>query len=216
MNVNTNVYGSYYTGKGLNKNLKLQSDGKKKDVEYVGTKESGKTNNKLSTENEKKLSKKAQDFLKKLKKEYGDYDFFVGNETDDLREIAKGGNKEFSIIFSSDELERMADDEKYAEEKMQGVEGAVQMSRKIMEENGFFSTFDKENSKGGLVNKIGISIDDNGTMKIFAELEKVNENQRKRTWVEANSMEELLSGIQNIDWDNIELAKSGDKFDFSI
>ena len=65
MNVNTNVYGSYYTGKGLNKNLKLQSDGKKKDVEYVGTKESGKTNNKLSTENEKKLSKKVQDFLKK-------------------------------------------------------------------------------------------------------------------------------------------------------
>ena len=74
---------------------------------------------------------------------------------------------------------------------MQGVEGAVQMSREIMKENGFFSAFDQENGKGNLLNKMGISIDDNGNMRIFAELEKVNEKQRKRTMVEATSMEDV-------------------------
>ena len=74
----------------------------------------------------------------------------------------------------------MATDEKYAAEKMQGVEGAVKMCRRICEENGYVSAFDAMKAGNGTVNKIGIVTDDNGNMKFFAELEKSSDKQKER------------------------------------
>ena len=118
----------------------------------------------------------------------------------------------------------MATDEKYAAEKMQGVEGAVKMCRRICEENGYVSAFDAMKAGNGTVNKIGIVTDDNGNMKFFAELEKSSDKQKeriekysvKRTTVEAGSIEELIEKIKNIDWNNVSDSKSGDRFDFSV
>lgn len=135
--------------------------------------------NDISGKNESKLSSKAQDFLKTLRSKYGDYDFLIGNSTDDLKTLSKSGSKEFSVIFSSAELERMANDEKYAEEKLQGVEGAVKMAKRIAEENGFTSAFGKD-SENGTINKISIAVGDDGSTKIFAELEKTSDKQKER------------------------------------
>ena len=152
------------------------------DVKAGFSKESTpiKKTNDISGKNEANLSKKAQDFLKNLREKYGDYDFMIGNSTDDLKALSKTGSKEFSVIFSSAEIERMANDEKYAEEKMQGVQGAVKMCKRICEENGYVSEFDGGNGENGTINKIGVSIDDNGNMKLFAELEKTSSKQRER------------------------------------
>lgn len=92
---------------------------------------------------ESKLSEKAAAFLENLRKTYGDSDFIVGNARDDLRSLVKNSNKEFSVVFSAEELERMAADEKYAEEKMNAVQGAVRMSQQINERFGFESAFGK-------------------------------------------------------------------------
>lgn len=135
--------------------------------------------NDISSKNESKLSSKAQDFLKNLRSKYGDYDFLVGNSTDDLKALSKSGSKEYSVIFSSAELERMANDEKYAEEKMQGVEGAVKMAKRIAEENGYTSAFGKD-GENGTINKISIAVADDGSTKIFAELEKISDKQKER------------------------------------
>ena len=205
----------------------------------------------ISQKNEEKLSSKAQEYLKSLREKYGDYDFLVGNSTNDLKTLSKSGSKEFSVIFSNAEIEKMATDEKYAAEKMQGVEGAVKMCRRICEENGYISAFDAMKAGNGTVNKIGIVTDDNGNMKFFAELEKSSEKQKerlekarekkaeekkaaekkaskkslyekddkdtvKRTTVEADSMEELIEKIKNVDWNNVPDSKSGDRFDFSV
>lgn len=134
----------------------------------------------ISKENESKLSKKAQDFLKNLREKYGDYDFLIAKKGNDLRSLAKGGSKEFSVIFTNEEIERMASDEKYADEKIQAVEGAVKMSKRIAEENGFVSAFGDKDGANGTINKITISVDDNGNTKMFAELEKTNEKQKER------------------------------------
>lgn len=139
----------------------------------------GKTGD-ISGKNEDKLSAKAQEFLKNLREKYGDFDFLIGNGADDLKALSKSGSKEFSVIFSSAEIEKMASDEKYAEEKMQGVEGAVKMCKRICEENGYVSAFDGGKGENGTINKIGISIDDNGNMKLFAELEKSSSKQKER------------------------------------
>lgn len=133
----------------------------------------------ISNTTESKLSSKAQNFLKNLRKQYGDYDFFVGNSTDDLKSLVKSGNKEFSVVFSSAELERMASDEKYAAEKMQCVERAVQMSKEINKQYGFESGFGKGTSGSG-ISKIAIVFKDDGTTSFFAELEKTGAKQRNR------------------------------------
>lgn len=134
----------------------------------------------ISKKNESNLSKRAQEFLADLRKQYGDYDFLIGNKSDDLKTLAKSGSKEFSVIFSSAEIERMANDEKYAKEKMQAVEGAVKMSKRICEENGFVSAWGDKEGENGTINKISISVDDDGNMKMFAELEKASDKQKER------------------------------------
>lgn len=205
----------------------------------------------ISAKNENKLSSKAQKFLKNLRQKYKDYDFLVGNGSDELKTLAKIGNKEFSVIFSNAEIERMASDEKYAAEKMQGVEGAVRMSKKICEENGFMSAFNPVKAGNGTINNIAIVTDDNGKMKLFAELENSNKNQNeiieknrekraaekkeaekkasknnpyekngfdsvKRTVLEADSIEELVEKIKNVDWSSIADSNSGEKLNYSF
>ena len=60
---------------------------------------------------EDKLSSKAKNYLDNLRKTYGDYDFIVADDGDDRRALLDKSDKEFSVIFSSSELERMASDE---------------------------------------------------------------------------------------------------------
>ena len=61
----------------------------------------------ISQKNEEKLSSKAQEYLKSLREKYGDYDFLVGNSTDDLKTLSKSGSKEFSVIFSNAEIKKI-------------------------------------------------------------------------------------------------------------
>lgn len=204
--------------------------------------------NSISAKNEEKLSKKAQDFLKNLRAKYGNYDFMVGNGSDDIRTLSKNGSKEFSIIFSNAELERMANDENYASEKMFSIENSVNMCRKIFEQQGYVSAYGEGNNT---INKVGVVSDDHGNMKFFAELEKTSNKQKerleksrekkseekkavdrrahkknpyerdskasiKRTTIEANSYNELLDKLENMDWSKISDSKSGDRFNFSV
>lgn len=89
----------------------------------------------ISKKNEDKLSSKAQKYLADLRKQYGDYDIVVGNRTDDMQALAKGQGKDTTVIFSNADIERMAVDKKFADEKMQGVAGSVKMAHKVDEEN---------------------------------------------------------------------------------
>lgn len=215
-------------------------DGVKKGLKD-GTISSDGVNNTLKS-NESQLSKKAQEFLKNLRKQYGDYDFFVGNSTDNLSALAKSGTKEFSIIFSNEELEKMANDADYAKEKLQSMEQAVKMSEQISKQLG-------QGKNGSEVSKIAIVFNDDGTTSFFAELEKSSAKQRewvektiedkraarkeekglgsysksspdtKRLTVEANSIDELLKKIRGIDWNAVKAEKvpeSGSRYDFSI
>lgn len=155
------------------------ADNKKKTTERSTTKETAETSS-ISAANEAKLSTKAQEYLKNLRGRYGDYDFIIGNSTDDLKALAKSGTKEISVIFSNAELERMAHDEKYAQEKLRGVEGAVKMSEEINRKYGFQSAFGKDGASSAILNKISIVFHEDGTTTFFAELEKSSAKQRER------------------------------------
>lgn len=131
---------------------------------------------------EQVLSRQAQDVLEKLRDKYGDMDFMVADfkNAEEARAALSKGTKEFSVLFSSEELEKMASDEKYLKQKMQGIDGAVRMSEEINQKYGFERAFGKEETADIEITKIGIAFHDDGTTSFFAELEKSSAKQRER------------------------------------
>lgn len=175
-----------------------------------------------------KLSAKAQSYLENLRKKYGDYDFMVSNNPDASQTV--GSDKAYSVIFTPEELEKMAEDDEYAEKVMGQVGDAVDMLKGISE---------KDLGEGVQFSQLGVSIDSEGNMKLFAQLEKLSADQKERldaarekraeeqkdtdkelkgdeppeeftsilfksADVEASSEEELLAKIFGIKWDDIE------------
>lgn len=133
-------------------------------------------------------------------------------------------------MFSSEELEKMASDSKYEKEYMERIEGAVHMTDQINRKFGFESASGKNDTE---ILRIGIGLQKDGSTTFFAELEKSSAMQkerlekareekrtnRKHTTVQANSIEELLKKIKEVDWNTIKSedeTASGRKFDFSI
>lgn len=195
---------------------------------------SRKTSGTQNTANQPKLSDKAQDLLEKLKKTYGSMDFMVAGKGDDAKEILSRGTKEFSVLFSAEELEKMASDEKYEKQYMDKVQGAVRMSEQISKQFGF----DPASEKGNIT-KIGIAFNSDGSTSYFAGLEKMSENQReriekakeqkkdlkdipirsKRIQVSASSMDELIKKMNQVDWSKIreeDHTNHGYGLDYSI
>lgn len=201
----------------------------------------GKTTGTNRTKNTEpaKLSRGAQKVLDELKKKYGKMDFMVAdfNGDEEAKEILSRGTKEFSVLFSSDELEKMAEDENYKEKNFGRIEEAVKMSDRI---NARFDV--SQDSDSAEVKKVGISFNSDGTTSYFAELEKSSAQQRerieqsrekraeekkasekkeaaKKVTIKASSEEELLEKMKQIDWSKVKEEKagvSGGKFDFSI
>ena len=122
--------------------LELQRKQKAKDEEGGET----------SLISEDKLSDKAKNFLSQLRE--------------------KQGTKAYSVLLTNDEIEKMANDEEYAEKVMQRIESAVDMTKRI-EEKG-------ELGEGVHFKHISIAFDSDGNMKLFAELEKMSEKQKER------------------------------------
>ena len=121
---------------------------------------------------EQKLSAKAQDFLAKLREKYGDYDFIITENMDDTQGLMEQGTKQYSVILTNEELEKMADDEEYADKVMGNVETAVDKLKGIAEKGGL--------GEGVQFAHIGISFDNDGNMKLFAQLEKLSADQQER------------------------------------
>lgn len=151
-----------------------------REIKEGAGKKAGRTEE-VSQTGKKKLSKKAQNLLEKLRQTYGNMDFMVADfdSSKEAREILSRGTKEVSVLFSSKELEKMASDEKYEKECMERVHGALRMSEQINREFGFQSVFDtsRENVQ---ITKLGIAWNEDGTMTFFADLEKSSERQRER------------------------------------
>ena len=157
-NINNSSYGKYAVGS------KKTDTPKKTDAAKSSTAAGVQSS-------EYKLSDKAQKYLDKLRKDYGDYDFVVADAGDDVKCLMKQATKEFSVVFSSEELEKMADDEKFAAKHMKHVDTAVNMSKRICEEFGHERMFGKDGN-GAALNSVSVSFDDKGITSMFAELEK--------------------------------------------
>lgn len=171
MTVNHSLYNSYSA-------QNTDADMKKKETESR-TKETG-VKKQDSELKQPQLSQAAQKLLEKLCKTYSDMDFMVADfkNADEAKAALSRGTKEVSVLFSSDELEKMASDEKYEKEYMSRVQGALRMSDEINRKFGFGSAFGKDGGNSEIT-KIGISFNSDGTTAFFAELEKSSASQRE-------------------------------------
>ncbi len=188
----------------------------------------------LVSNGEKKLSASAQKMLQMLRNSRQDMDFMVADfdNGDNAKEMLSRSNKEFTVIFSNEELEKMAADEKYYEEKMRGIDGAIRMSEEINAKFGFERAFGKMEGldDGVAITKFGISFNSDGSTTLFAELKKTSSQQKerleemheqrakekreikknekhnsdsKKITLQASTWEELREKIKNINWDAI-------------
>lgn len=163
----------------------------------------------------KELSPKAQSLLDKLREKYGDYDFVVADNVDDPQALTANSTKKYSVILSSDELEKMAESEDYANEIMGKVDDAVKTADSMIEQA-------KQN--GVEISQMTISLDSEGNTKFFATLEKLSESQQERLEaakerakedddseeieparvnIEAEDEESFLDQLFQIDWEAI-------------
>lgn len=120
---------------------------------------------------DKKLSAKAQAFLDKLSEKYGDYDFVIADDVDNPQNFSSQSSKSYSVILSTDEIEKMAEDEEFADKVMGHVDKAVgalnEVAQTALDEGVEFSSLAAE-------------VDEEGNMKLFAGLEKMSAEQRER------------------------------------
>lgn len=197
---------------------------------------------------EEKLSKKAQEFLTALKEKYRDTDFFVSDQghSRKMKEQMARSRKEISVMFSVDELEKMATDRDYANEKIQAMEQAFRISEKVSEKFGLEGSL---NGGETYASKLGIAINDDGSTTIFTELQQLSKKQleqiekirernkeedkeklkeelaeildekyaQKRTTLSASSIDELIKSIDALQWNQIAgEPDTGSKYDFTV
>ena len=175
--INANLFKSYQTAghfgnqaTNLN-NVAAQNNPFATADASVEISEEGLALSKGTESDEQKLSAKAQGYLENLRKKYGDYNFVVSNDMDTSKTL--GSDKEYSVMFTTEELEKMAEDDEYAEKVMGQVGNAVDMLKDISE---------KDLGEGVQFSQLGVSIDSEGNMKLFAQLEKLTEEQQKRLY----------------------------------
>lgn len=120
---------------------------------------------------------------------------------DHVKEILSKAGKEFSVILTVEELEKMASDGKFEKEYMERVQGARRMSEQINKEYGVTSA-SGEAAGRTKVSKIGISINEDGTTTFFAGLEKAREEKQdgQTKIVQAYSIDELIEQIKKVNW----------------
>ena len=182
------------------------------------------------------LSRDAKNLLKELQQKYGNMDFIVGDfETDEeAAAYLERGTKEYSVLMSAEELEKMAKDESVKKENMDKIEDA-------RNQLAYMQTQLQESGEN--VKKMGVTFGKDGTTTLFASLEKMSEQQKeriedakeakraeknsdsayrsaynkvKRTTVKAATPEELLEKIRNVDWNKVEeenVPATGGRFD---
>ena len=188
------------------------------------------------------LSKKAKALLEELKKTYTNMDFFVADYKTEEEAAAylSQGTKEYSVLIDTETLEEMAADDK-VKEKYLGIlddaKGKLSDIKEELAEKGetvqsigisikedgtvsYFANLEKNSEKQR--ERIEESKKKNQEEAASEESKKAAEGKRqygggiKKTTVRADSMEELLDKIRNVDWDKIKMEKmlqTGSRFE---
>ena len=156
---------------GENYSVELSADGLNALAKYQTEEKNSSTDISSMLVDETKLSSKAQDLLGKLRDKYGDYNFIVANDVKDPSAFAANSERTYSVILSSEEIEKMAEDAEYAEKIMGQVDKATGALEELAE---------TDLGEGVNFASLAAEVDADGNMKLFAGIEKMSEEQQER------------------------------------
>ena len=120
-----------------------------------------------------KLSDRAQKLLEELKEKYGNMDFFVASYSseEEAQSYLRQGTKEYSVLIDPETLEAMAADSKVRAQYEDVLAGAGDRLMELKEQLG---------DDADQVKSFGISIDSEGKVSYFAELDKLSESRNQQ------------------------------------
>lgn len=170
-----------------------------KHKEWFSVKEDSKTASAVtSSDRQPKLSNKAQKLLDELSSKYGNISFLVA-DSGNVKELIKNSGKEYSVVFTAEDLEKMASDDAYKEEVLNRTRRSIDFSNHINEKYGFNSM--GASVTGGIASKYGLALNGDGTATLFAEL--TNRAKEKKALLQASSEDGLLNMIEQLDWSKV-------------
>jgi hypothetical protein len=119
------------------------------------------------------LSDAAQKLLEELKEKYSNMDFVVADYSseEEAQELLSGGTKEYSCLIDPETLEKMAADEDVKAQYLNILDESTSDLDEMKEQLG---------DSGQEVKRLGFTVDDNGQVSYFAELEKNSKAQSER------------------------------------
>jgi len=156
---------------------------KNKDVGGIGGIRVGKTSEKTSG-----LSRKAEEYLEKLKKKYGNMDFIIQDYSTDEEadKLLSKGKGEYNVLITPDLLEKMADDEETAAKYEAMIDQSVEAIGGVKDGLG---------EDADMVDKYGVTFDADGNMSIRALLAGDLVGKDGTNVVKANTVDDMLSQL---------------------
>lgn len=141
-----------------------------------------KDNSPISVIDPASLSANQQSTLDKLKEKYADMDFYVVDSVDDdnAERVMASGTKDYSVVMTKDELEKMASDEDYLNKRMSDLDDFIALAEKLKNQYNGEKDAEEGSTEGSKITKFGAVFNSDGTTTYFAELEKLSAKQKER------------------------------------
>lgn len=154
----------------------LELSGRAKEVAAKGTQATkGEKTKALSAE--EGLSDKAKTYLKNLRRSRGHVDFLIAEKGKENDALAGKSNKEFTVVLSNEEIEKMATDKKFERQQLNTLDQTVKSM--LMAQTGIGNDNGAGKTNAEDIKSIAAKTLEDGTTMLIASLEKSTSSARK-------------------------------------
>lgn len=126
---------------------------------------------------EEQLSDKAKSYLKNLRRSRNFVDFRIAEKGKENDALAGKSNKEFTVVLSNEEIEKMATDKKFEREQLNTLDQTVKSM--LMAQTGIGNDNGANKTNVEDIKSIAAKTQEDGTTMLIASLEKSTSSARK-------------------------------------
>ena len=154
----------------------LELSGRAKEVAAKGT-QATKAEKTKALSAEEGLSDKAKSYLKNLRRSRNFVDFRIAEKGKENDALAGKSNKEFTVVLSNEEIEKMATDKKFEREQLNTLDQTVKSM--LMAQTGIGNDNGANKTNVEDIKSIAAKTQEDGTTMLIASLEKSTSSARK-------------------------------------
>lgn len=154
----------------------LELSGREKEVAAKGT-QANKAEKTKALSAEEGLSDKAKTYLKNLRRSRNFVDFRIAEKGKENDALAGKSNKEFTVVLSNEEIEKMATDKKFEREQLNTLDQTVKSM--LMAQTGIGNDNGANKTNVEDIKSIAAKTQEDGTTMLIASLEKSTSSARK-------------------------------------